>query len=207
MRGDCPFYSELLRLSDDSLMQEVCAGNDDAFAVVFKRYHHLVQTVALRILRDAAEAEDMTQAVFLEIFRNAAQFDCHRGSLKVWLLQYAYTRSMNRRNYLLIRHAYDSTEVSSIDQAETFWFPERLQVQEASRLSSEAMGCLSDSQRQTITMFFFEGLTCREIAVRTGDTYANIRHHYYRGLDQMRSYLDLLTFKRTRSRKKEDLSL
>ena len=83
MRGDRLFYSELLRLSDDSLMQEVCAGNDDAFAVVFKRYHHLVQTVALRILRDAAEAEDMTQAVFLEIFRNAAQFDCQRGSLKV----------------------------------------------------------------------------------------------------------------------------
>ena len=114
---------------------------------------------------------------------------------------------MNRRNYLLIRHAYDATEVSAIDEAEAFWFPERLQAQEASRLSSEAMECLSDSQRQTITMFFFEGLTCREIAVRTGDTYANIRHHYYRGLDQMRSYLDLLAFKRTRSRKKEDLSL
>lgn len=207
MRGDSLLYSELLRLSDDRLMQEVCAGNDDAFAVVFKRYHHLVQTVALRILRDAAEAEDMTQAVFLEIFRNAARFDYQRGSLKVWLLQYAYTRSMNRRNYLLVRHAYDTKEVSTMDEAERFWFPERLQLQEASHLSSEAMACLTDSQRQTITMVFFEGLTCREIAVRTGDTYANIRHHYYRGLDQMRSYLNLLTSRKTRLRKEEDLSL
>jgi RNA polymerase sigma-70 factor (ECF subfamily) len=207
MRGDLASYSELLLLSDDRLMQEVRAGNDDAFAAIFRRYHRLVYTVALRILRDAAEAEDLTQTVFLEVFRDAAQFDSRRGTLKVWLLQYAYGRSINRRNYLVVRHAYDVIETGPIDKAETFWFPERLQLQEASRLSNEAMACLSDSQRQTISMFFFEGLTCREIAARTGDTYANVRHHYYRGLDQMRSFLDLLTFKRIRSRQKEDLSL
>jgi RNA polymerase sigma-70 factor (ECF subfamily) len=200
-------YPDLLVLSDDRLMQEVCAGNGDAFAVVFKRYHRLVHTVALRILRDTAEAEDLTQTVFLEIFRNAAQFDSRRGILKVWLLQYAYSRSMNRRNFLLVRHAYDHTEISAIDEAETFWFPARLQLQEASRLSSEAMACLSASQRQTIEMFFFEGLTCKEIAARTGDSYANVRHHYYRGLNQMRAFFEVLTLKRTRSRAKGEVSL
>lgn len=207
MSGDPLSYPELLLLSDARLMQEVCAGSGDAFAVVFKRYHRLVHTVALRILRDAAEAEDVTQTVFLEIFRNAGQFDSRRGILKVWLLQYAYSRSMNRRNYLLVRHAYDHTEVSAIDEADTFWSPARLQVQEASRLSSEAMACLSASQRQTIEMFFFDGLTCREIAERTGDSYANVRHHYYRGLDQMRSFFELVTLKRARSRRKGEVSL
>src|ERR1700694_2498620 len=61
MSGDSLSYSDLLQLGDERLMQEVCAGNGDAFAVVFKRYHRLVHTVALRILRDAAEAEDVTQ--------------------------------------------------------------------------------------------------------------------------------------------------
>jgi RNA polymerase sigma-70 factor, ECF subfamily len=202
MPGESVSYPDLLLLSDDRLMQEVCAGNGDAFAVVFKRYNRLVHTVALRILRDASEAEDVTQTVFLEIFRNAVQFDSRRGILKVWLLQFAYSRSMNRRNYLLVRHAYEHTEMSARDEAETFWFPARLQLQEASRLSSEAMACLSASQRQTIEMFFFDGFTCREIAARTGDSYANVRHHYYRGLDQMRSFFEVLTLKKCRSRRK-----
>ena len=206
MSGDSLSYSDLLQLGDERLMQEVCAGNGDAFAVVFKRYHRLVHTVALRILRDAAEAEDVTQTVFLEIFRNAVQFDSRRGILKVWLLQYAYSRSTNRRNYLTVRHAYDSADVSALDEVSAFWSPARLPLQESNQLSNEAMACLSDSQRQTIEMFFFDGLTCKEIAGRTGDTYANVRHQYYRGLDKMRSFFDLLTSKRTRSRRKGELS-
>ena len=60
-------YTELLGLSDESVMQELVAGNTDAFLVVFKRYHRLLYVVSLRILRDAAEAEGLTQSVFLEV--------------------------------------------------------------------------------------------------------------------------------------------
>jgi RNA polymerase sigma-70 factor (ECF subfamily) len=207
MCGDSLPYSDLQLLSDPRLMEEVCAGSADAFAVVFSRYHRLVHTVALRILRDAAEAEDLTQTVFLEVFRKAAQFDSSRGILKVWLLQYAYSRSINRRNYLLVRHEYNHAEVSSIDEVSNFWSPGRLQVQETNRLSSEALACLSTSQRQTIEMFFFDGLTCKEIATRTGDSYSNVRHHYYRGLQQMRSFFELITSKRFGSRRKGAMPL
>jgi RNA polymerase sigma-70 factor, ECF subfamily len=206
--GDSLFsYSDLLQLSDERLMQAVCAGNGDAFAVVFKRYHRLVHTVALRILRDAAEAEDVTQTVFLEIFRNAAQFDSTRGTLKVWLLQYAYSRSTNRRNYLAVRHAYATANVSAVDESANFWSPARLHMQETNRLSGEAMACLSVSQRQAIEMFFFDGLTHKEIAARTGDSYANVRHHYYRGLDQMRSLFEMFTSRKQKSGRKGGLSL
>ncbi len=58
-------YAELLKLADEALMQELQSGNTDAFAVVFKRYHRLVHVTALNILRDASEAEDLTQTVFL----------------------------------------------------------------------------------------------------------------------------------------------
>lgn len=183
-------YSELLALGDEPLMQELQAGNTDAFAIVFKRYHRLVHATALHILRDAHEAEDLTQSVFLETYRRAAQFDARRGTLKVWLLQYAYSRSINRRNYLLVRHYYSQTEVNALDEEASLWSPSRLQFQEASRLANEALDALPDVQRKTIEMFFFEGLSFKEIAKRRNESLSSVRHHYYRGLERLRSCLD-----------------
>ena len=191
--GDCHdrmSYADLLALDDQRVMQHLQAGNADAFAVIFKRYHRLVHVTALHILRDAAEAEDLTQSVFLEIYRKAGQFEPARGTLKVWLLQYAYSRSTNRRNYLLVRHLYNKAEVSAIDEAASFWSPGRLQVQETTRLATEALESLPDAQRQTIEMFFFEGLDFKEIAQRRNEKFSNVRHHYYRGLQRLRLYLE-----------------
>jgi RNA polymerase sigma-70 factor, ECF subfamily len=183
-------YTELLELGDELLMQELQAGNTDAFAIVFKRYHRLVHATALHILRDAHEAEDLTQSVFLETYRRAAQFDARRGTLKVWLLQYAYSRSINRRNYLLVRHFYNQTEVDAADEEASLWSPSRLQFQEASQLANEALDALPDVQRKTIEMFFFEGLSFKEIAKQRNESLSSVRHHYYRGLERLRSYLE-----------------
>jgi len=183
-------YQDLLTLTDEQLMQELKSGNTDAFAVIFKRYNRLVHVTALHILRDAAEAEDLTQSVFLEIYTRVGQFDSARGTLKVWLLQYAYSRSINRRNYLLVRHTYNKAGVDAIDEAKSLWSPPRLPMQEANQLANEALHCLSEAQRQTIEMFFFEGLTLKEIAQRRNETFSNVRHHYYRGLARLRAHLE-----------------
>jgi len=183
-------YQDLLTLTDEQLMQELKSGNTDAFAVIFKRYNRLVHVTALHILRDAAEAEDLTQSVFLEIYTRVGQFDSARGTLRVWLLQYAYSRSINRRNYLLIRHTYNRAGVDAIDEANSLWSPPRLPTQETNRLANEALHCLPEAQRQTIEMFFFEGLTLKEIAQRRNETFSNVRHHYYRGLARLRAHLE-----------------
>jgi len=183
-------YAELLNLCDERLMHEVIAGNTDAFAVIFKRYHRLVHVIALNILRDAGEAEDLTQTVFLEIYRRLGQFDPVRGTLKVWLLQYAYSRSMHRRNYLFVRQFHKQVEFSETEEKENLWSPARLQFQETARLTSEVLSVLPQAQRQTLEMFFFEGLTLKEIAQRRNETFSNVRHHYYRGLERLRSYLE-----------------
>jgi RNA polymerase sigma-70 factor, ECF subfamily len=189
LQGRIP-YCELLALGDERIMQELQTGNTDAFAVIFKRYHRLVHVTALHILRDASEAEDLTQSVFLEVYRKAGQFDARKGTLKVWLLQYAYSRSINRRNYLFVRHAYHGAEVSAIDEEASLWSPSRLQFQETSRLATEALEALPDAQKQTIEMFFFQGLNFKEIAQRRNEKFSNVRHHYYRGLERLRSYLE-----------------
>jgi DNA-directed RNA polymerase specialized sigma24 family protein len=58
-------YTDLLKAGDEHLMQELQAGNADAFAMVFDGYHRLIFVTALRILHDAGEAEDLTQTIFL----------------------------------------------------------------------------------------------------------------------------------------------
>ena len=189
-RHDRMSYADLGALDDQVLMQQLQSGNTDAFAVIFKRYHRLVHVTALRILRDAAEAEDLTQSVFLEFYRNAGQFDSGRGTLKVWLLQYAYSRGTNRRNYLLVRRLYNKADLSALDEAASFWSPARLQLQESSRLAAEALASLPEAQRQTIEMFFFQGLDFQEIARQRNEKFSNVRHHYYRGLQSLRLYLE-----------------
>src|SRR5215510_4233231 len=102
-----PGYRELERLSDNEVMASLQAGSHDALAVLFDRYHRLVWSIALRIVRDEGEAEDVTQIVFLDIFRAAAQFDPGRGTTRTWLLQYAYHRALSRKRYLGVRNFYD----------------------------------------------------------------------------------------------------
>src|SRR5271170_2606424 len=111
-----PTFAKLKGLSDAELMVHLQAGCNDALAVLFDRYHRLVLSIALKIVRDPGEAEDVVQSVFLEIFRSVAQFDPAKGTTKVWVLQYAYHRAINRRQHLNARNFYSQT---SIDEVET----------------------------------------------------------------------------------------
>jgi RNA polymerase sigma-70 factor (ECF subfamily) len=177
----------LERLSDEQIMLEVQQGSGDAFAVLFDRYHRLVLVTALKIVRDVGEAQEVTQNVFLEIYRAARRFDPARGTLKVWLLQYAYHRSINRRNYLLLRHFYNRQD---LDEAATWEASARTvpqaPVQEVKHLLKEALGTLNEAQRRTIEKVFFGGLTLSEVAEQTHESLSNARNHYYRGLDRLR---------------------
>lgn len=184
-------YSELARLSDDGLIAELQAGHTDAFAVIFDRFHRLVLVTALRVVRDLGEAEDVTQQVFLEIYRGAGQFDSSRGSLKVWILQYAYHRSISRRNYLSLRRFYEQASLDDVAGLETVLkMPVCPPNQETARLIAEALVLLSEEQRRAIQMVFFEGFTLKDIAARTGQTFSSVRHQYYRGLDRLRACLE-----------------
>src|SRR5215831_2433183 len=85
---------------DETLMQQMQRGQANALGILFGRYQRLVFTVALRILRNSTEAEDLTQDVFIEIYRKAHLYDQRKSSVKTWVLQYAYHRSFNRRKHL-----------------------------------------------------------------------------------------------------------
>ena len=182
--------AQLRSLSDEGLMAYLQQGHSDALAQLFDRYHGLVFGVASRILRDNGEAEDIVQAVFLEIFQAAAQYDSLKGSARIWILQYAYHRSFNRRRYLILRGFYERTDASGPHRECTpASYSESLERVETVKTLQEAFHHLTKTQRHTLELAFYEGLTMREIEQRTGWSVDNVKHHYYRGLEKLRSVL------------------
>jgi RNA polymerase sigma-70 factor (ECF subfamily) len=182
-------YTELVSLTDEALMLSLRDGHHDALAVLFDRYHRLVFRVGWRILHDAAEAEDLMQSVFLEIFRSAAQFDASKGTTRGWILQYAYHRGINRKKYLSLRGGQGcSGDLDPIERRSGLSVT-NISSLESGLIAREALAHLSERQRRTLELVFYEGLTMHEAAERTGESFDSIRHQYYRGLEKLRSML------------------
>jgi RNA polymerase sigma-70 factor (ECF subfamily) len=186
-------WNSLQEASDDELAQFWLAGNADAFAAIVDRYQRLVFSIAVRIVRDEGEAEDIAQTVFLDIFRQMGKFDPSRGILKVWIMQYAYSRSMNWRHRLEQRQFYSNVELGDIkpsDVATQLAGRNALSPAEASRLMEEALAQLNDRQRKVIELIYFEGLKFAEAVEKTGESMPQVRHNYYRGLTKIRDFIE-----------------
>src|SRR5258707_5345405 len=84
------------RRTDAELLGDICADKADALEDLFHRYVRLVNGIAHRILNDRAEAEDVTQDVFLEIYCKAHVYRAERGSVRFWLLHYVYKWTIRR---------------------------------------------------------------------------------------------------------------
>jgi RNA polymerase sigma-70 factor (ECF subfamily) len=91
---------QLRSLSDECLCREVAKGNHEAFLLLFDRHWRDVFRLASSVLRNAAEAEDMVQSLFLEVHTTMLRFDEQRGSFRTLLLRYAYTRAIDHRRHL-----------------------------------------------------------------------------------------------------------
>ena len=178
----------LVDLADEDLLQQLRWGVADALAVLFDRHYRLVFSVAHRILRDSAEAEDLMQDVFLEIYRDADKFDPARGSVKNWILQYANHRSLNRWKYLKLRGYYD--ERSAGELSDPCHAPSFVDCESSIRRSLDQ---LSENERRVIEQVCFEGFALKEIADRTRESLPNVRNYYYRGLKKLRAVLGVRT--------------
>jgi|SRR5690242_11236578 len=185
-------WDELRNAGDNELLQQLILGNDDAFAVIVDRYQRLIFSVAYKIVKDEGEAEDVVQIVFLDVFRKRGLFDPGKGTLKMWLLQYAYTRSINRRYHLQHRHFYSKLNVEEItplafstERAEDRW----LTATEAARYLGEGLAGLRPKQRRAIELICIEGMTFVEAAENSGESLPATRHNYYRGMAKLRNVL------------------
>jgi len=179
-------------LSDEQLLTNIVENCQDCFTILFLRYFRAVLVIASRILRDNAEAEDILQEVFLAIFLRQEEFDSRRGTVRTWILQFAYFKSMLRRRYLSIRNFYQREELDLSQESRMHTSFQRtfgLQGQDLVRFLETGLLMLSPVQRRTIELVHFEGRTLQEISEVTGDSLSATRNNYYRGIKQLRGHL------------------
>lgn len=178
-------------LSDETLFEGLRTDSKDALAILFSRYARLVRVVAQRILRNESEADDLVQDVFLFIFRKAELFDAARGSARSWIVQVTYHRAIDRRRYLASRHFYSGVALDDqiLCNASSSRYEESIEGRLGREILREIEESLSGDQRQVLELYFYEGLRMNEIAEAMGQTVANVRNHYYRGLEKMRKCL------------------
>lgn len=178
--------------SDEELMERLKRGQADALSVLFDRHYRLVFSVALRILRDHGEAEDLMQEVFLEIYKKVDNYDATRGTAKTWILQFAYHRSLNRQKYLNLRSFYDDLQDGDLDQWE---LPQSangwngLSYFDWAQVLEKGMTTLGEKERKTLDLACFQGFQMKEIADQMNEPLGNVRNHYYRGLKKLRDFL------------------
>jgi RNA polymerase sigma-70 factor (ECF subfamily) len=181
--------TEIPGSSDEALMEQVKNGGADALPVLFRRYARLVRAIAYRILRDEAEADDALQEVFLFLHRKSSLFDSSKNSARSWIVQVTYHRAIDRRRYLQSRHFYTQVDLEDV-AGELGEIKPKTPIE---GLEHEGLlklfHSLSENQRQTLRLFFFEGLTLHEIALKLGQTRGNVKNHYFRGLDKLRRQL------------------
>jgi len=182
--------------SDEVLLSYISRCDCEALASLFRRYARVVRGVAYRVLKDASEADDLLQDVFLLVHRLCGTFDSSKGSARFWILQMTYRRAISRRRYLTSRHFY--THLDLDQAANRLGDPEsesggtESSMNESLDRREVLRSCftgLSDSQRQTLHLFFYEGYTFEEIAAKLGQTVGNARNHYYRGLEKLRKQI------------------
>jgi RNA polymerase sigma-70 factor, ECF subfamily len=182
----------LSKMSDVELMAVLRDGQSEALAVLFDRFHRLILNLAARIVRDRTEAEDLMQEVFFEVFRTVGRFDPVKGSVKSWIVQVTYHKSLNRRKYLALRGAFEDREIKEFDPAQWPAHSRRAKgrsSEDTLEAVLKGLAMLSPKQREVIELVCFKGFLLREVAERSGDSLGNVRHHYYRGIQRLREFI------------------
>jgi len=149
---------------DASLLVSVQRGDEQAMASLFDRYSKVVYSVALRVLRDPASAEDVLQEIFMQIWRSPDSFVAARGSLGGWLAVVSRNRSIDS-----LRRKRPTESVDEIALASPYNLADEAERNLMMGKAKEVIQLLPVEQRKTLEMAFFDGLTHSEIAEMTGD--------------------------------------
>jgi RNA polymerase sigma-70 factor, ECF subfamily len=155
---------------DSSLLASVQKGEQPAMASLFDRYSKLVYSVALRVLRDPAAAEDILQEVFMQIWRHPDSFTAARGSLGGWLATVSRNRSIDT-----LRRKRPTVDVDDVPLASSFNLADEAERNSLMERARGVMHQLPTEQRKTLEMAFFDGLTHSEIAEMTGDPLGTVK--------------------------------
>ena len=176
--------------SEAELMRQVAAGEIGGLETLYDRHHAMAYALALRITTEPGLAEDVVQDSFLGLWRNAGRYAEAKGSVRGWLLAIVRHRAIDtiRRQKKGVTLYDDTSDIVPAALTLPDIWPEV-----AGRLDAEeirvALEGLPSAQREAIEFAYFDGLTQREIATRTGAPLGTVKSRMRLGLVALRREL------------------
>lgn len=179
--------------TDVELLGRIASGDVDAIALLYDRHAPMLLGLALRILRDRAEAEDVIHDAFVAVGERAGQYVVERGAVGAWLVTLVRNLSINRTRRRDRRGAIARDVLAHDPEAKAAAMPPTPEAElgvarDRARVRA-ALSALPDVQRSTLEIAFFEGLTYAEIAVREGVPIGTIKSRAARALAALREAL------------------
>lgn len=172
-----------LRMADsppEALLRRLAAEDHEALGEFYDRFAGLVNALALRILRDASDAEDVVQEVFVQVWRQASRFDPARGTPEAWLCTMARTRALDRLRRRAARREDPSEVAPGLVEAPR---------NEETLAVRKALDGLSPDQRRALELAYYEGLTHSEIAQRLREPLGTIKTRIRTAMLKLRDVL------------------
>jgi RNA polymerase sigma-70 factor (ECF subfamily) len=167
---------------DEALVTAMAAGDRGALATLYERHAPLLLGLALKIVRERREAEDLLHDVFLEAWRSAKDFDPRRGRVRTWLAIRMRSRALDlQKSARVARNTGDGGLDLLVDESEG--------VSPDHRRVRSALAELGQDQRRVLELAYFEGLSCSEIAKRVAVPVGTVKSRIASGLARLRSGL------------------
>ena len=149
--------------TDTEVFQALRSGNLSALGIFYERYGEIVYRVALRMLKNAQEAEDLTQEVFLSLWCSGA-YDSKRGSMQAFLTTFTRSKAIDRLRQIQARWQRLQRWNRSFPQENRNSLMDKASIKETSNRIREALSELPSQQRQVLEMAYYEGLSQSEIS-------------------------------------------
>ncbi|MBQ0829887.1 ECF RNA polymerase sigma factor SigK [Streptomyces tagetis] len=173
----------------DELLTLVARGDRAAFEALYALVSGPVYGLALRVVRDPAQAEEVAQEALLELWSSAARFDPARGSALAWTLTLAHRRAVDRVRSARAAGERDRREARRSHHPA---FDQVVEEVEAGLERDEVRRCLdrlTALQRQSVTLAYYDGYTYREVAERLSVPLGTVKTRMRDGLDRLRACL------------------
>lgn len=170
--------------TDRELMTRIARREEGALAALYDRHAGSALAVAVRVLGDRAEGEDVVQETFIRVWEDAAAYDEGRGSVAAWLIGAVRNRAIDR---LRRRGARERAAQRAADERPLVTGP--AEVDDSGERVRAALRDLPSDQRETIELAYFDGLTQTELARRLSQPLGTIKSRIRLGMKKLREAL------------------
>ena len=179
------------READENAMRRMATGDGGALSELYDRYGRAMFSLAVRILRDQSDAEEIVQDVFAQAWRQAARYDTTRGAVVAWLLMMTRSRAIDRLRARRGQPPLEGDHPSALRDAADGSTPIDIALLTADQVGRvrAALESLPDAQRTAIELAFHEGLTHTEVAERLEQPLGTIKTRIRLGLLRLRAAL------------------